>query len=84
MLSTAAVVAVFAMVSVVARVQHKLDQRSQQTLCVGNLQGEFDRHIAQLVIASVDRDTATMRAEQDDLRGVVVRLEHIGQECPGE
>jgi hypothetical protein len=82
MLATAAVLALWAMVSVVQEVQVKLDGRSSQSICLARLQGDFDRHIANLVIASVNGDDGVVSIEAEELRLVVRRYESVQAECP--
>lgn len=85
MLSTAAVIALFAMVGVVQRVQAKLQDRSEQSLCIAHVQAEFDRHISQLVIDSIAKDNQGVLLEAKALQDINDnKLGTIDQLCPAK
>lgn len=82
MLSSAAVISIVALVGTVQKVQHKLDSSSAQSICIAQVQSSFDRHIASLVVASIDKQTSVVISEQNELRDVIRRLDNIANECP--
>jgi hypothetical protein len=82
MLSTCALVALIAMVGIVRQAEHKLDGRSQQSLCIAGVQDDFDRDIADVVNGSINKDSALIAQGQTELRKVEDRFDHMARECP--